>query len=113
MRVNLKRFVVLGLLLILPATAFAWGPAGHKIVASIAFRQLGEAGFKLPNGSCFWQVDASKDGQVILATADSQGKAWWECLRLAGVVECEGGYSAKTGGMLLCRSPRSVTAPTK
>lgn len=40
MRVNLKRFVVLGLLLILPATAFAWGPAGHKIVASIAFRQL-------------------------------------------------------------------------
>ncbi len=74
---------------------------------------VGEAGFKLPNGSCYWQVDASKDGQVILATADSQGKAWWECLRLAGVVECEGGYSAKTGGMLLCRSPRSVTAPTK
>ncbi|MEI8374167.1 MAG: hypothetical protein WCJ35_15190 [Planctomycetota bacterium] len=53
---------------------------------------VGEAGFKLPNGSRYWQVDASKDGQVILATADSQGKAWWECLRLAGVVQYDTEY---------------------
>ena len=48
---------------------------------------VGEAGFKLPNGSRYWQVDAMKDEQVILAMADSQAKAWWECLRLAGVVQ--------------------------
>lgn len=52
---------------------------------------IGEAGFKLPNGSRYWQVDAAKDGQVVVATADSQGKAWWECLRLAGVVQRDAG----------------------
>jgi hypothetical protein len=51
----------------------------------------GEAAFQMPNGSAYWQVDAAKDGQVVLATADSQGKAWWECLRLAGVVEWDAG----------------------
>ena len=58
----------------------------HNLLHRLCW-SVGEAGFKLPNGSRYWQVDASKEGQVILATADSQGKAWWECLRLAGVVD--------------------------
>lgn len=41
-----RRWIVLFLILLIATPAFAWGPAGHKIIASIAFRQLskGEQG---------------------------------------------------------------------
>ena len=48
---------------------------------------MGEAGFELSDGTRYWQVDAAKDGQVVIATADSQAQAWWECCRLGGVVQ--------------------------
>jgi hypothetical protein len=38
---------------------------------------VGEARFKMPNGIRYWQVDPSRDGQVIVATAYSQAMAWW------------------------------------
>jgi hypothetical protein len=40
---TMKRLIVLGILIaasLVGSRLFAWGPAGHKIVASIAFRQL-------------------------------------------------------------------------
>jgi len=64
-----------------PAIDFA-----HRLLHRLGW-SVGEAGFKLPNGSCCWQVDVAKDGRVIIASADSQATAWWECCRMAGVVE--------------------------
>lgn len=58
----------------------------HRLLHRLGW-SVGEAGFKQPSGSCRWQVEATRDEQVIIATADSQAKAWWECCRLAGVVE--------------------------
>ena len=58
----------------------------HRLLHLLGW-SVGEAGFKLPDGSCYSQVDAAKDGQVLIATADSQAMAWWECCRLAGVVQ--------------------------
>ena len=52
---------------------------------------VGEACFTLPNGSCYWQVDATRGGHLIVVTADSQAEAWWECCRQAGVVQRDGG----------------------
>jgi hypothetical protein len=36
---------------------------------------VGEARFKLPSGPRSWQVDASRDGQMIIASAYSQAMA--------------------------------------
>jgi len=58
----------------------------HRLLHRLGW-SVGEAGFKLPNFARYWQVDAARDGHVIIATADSQAMAWWECCRLAGVVE--------------------------
>jgi hypothetical protein len=52
---------------------------------------VGEARFKRPDGSHYWQVDASREGQLIIASAHSQALAWWECCRMAGVVERDDG----------------------
>lgn len=40
MRASLSRLIACVLLFIQPAATFGWGPAGHRIVASIAFGQL-------------------------------------------------------------------------
>jgi hypothetical protein len=40
MRASIRRLAVIVLFISAPSASFAWGPAGHKIVASIAFRQL-------------------------------------------------------------------------
>ena len=58
----------------------------HRLLHRLGW-SVGEAAFKRPNGSCFWQVDAKRNGHVIVVTADSQAKAWWECCRQAGVVQ--------------------------
>lgn len=58
----------------------------HRLLHRLGW-SVGEARFKQPDGSRYWQVDASRDGHVIVATADSQAMAWWECLRLAGLVQ--------------------------
>jgi hypothetical protein len=58
----------------------------HRLLHRLGW-SVGEDGFRLPNGSRYWQVDAAKDGQVVIATADSQARAWWECCRHAGVVQ--------------------------
>jgi hypothetical protein len=58
----------------------------HRLLHALGW-SVGETAFKLPGGSRHWQVDASRDGQVIIATAHSQAKAWWECCRMAGAVE--------------------------
>jgi hypothetical protein len=44
----------------------------------------GEAAFSRPNGSGFCQVDASRDGQVIVAAGATQSEAWVPALRMAG-----------------------------
>jgi len=58
----------------------------HRLLHHFGW-SVGEAVFKLPDGNHYWQVDASRNGHVIIATANSQAKAWWECCRMAGVVE--------------------------
>jgi hypothetical protein len=58
----------------------------HRLLHRLGW-SVGEARFKLPNGSRYWQVDASRDGRVIVAPANSQAIAWWGHCRLAGVVE--------------------------
>jgi len=62
-------------------------PAAAIDLAHRLLHRLGwsvcEARFKLPNGSRYWQVDALRDGQVVIASAYSQAMAWWECCRLA------------------------------
>ena len=58
----------------------------HRLLHRLGW-SVGEARFQLPSGSRYWQVDASRDGQVIIATAYSQAMAWWECCRMAGVVQ--------------------------
>jgi len=47
----------------------------HRLLHRLGW-SVGEVRFQLPNGSRYWQVDASRDGQVIIATADSQAMAW-------------------------------------
>jgi hypothetical protein len=69
-----------------PATAI---DLAHRLLHHFGW-SVGETAFRLPNGSGYWQVDASRDGQVIIASAHSQAKAWWECCRMAGVVEQNG-----------------------
>lgn len=64
-----------------PATDLA-----HRLLHRLGW-SVGEARFKRSDGSHYWQVDASRDGHVIVATADSQALAWWECCRMAGVVQ--------------------------
>jgi hypothetical protein len=58
----------------------------HRLLHLLGW-SVGEAGFERPDGSRYWMVDAKRDGQVIVATADSQAMAWWECCRQAGVVQ--------------------------
>ena len=53
---------------------------------------VGEGRFKLPDGSRYWQVDASRNGQVVIASADTQAMAWWEFCRMAGEVQKDGQY---------------------
>jgi hypothetical protein len=50
---------------------------------------VGEASFVAPDGSRYWQIDASRtsDGQTILARAPSQTGAWTAACRMAGKVE--------------------------
>jgi hypothetical protein len=48
---------------------------------------VGEAAFRRPDGSRFWQVDCSRDDHTILATAPTQHNAWMLALKTAGVVE--------------------------
>jgi hypothetical protein len=62
----------------------------HRLLHRLGW-SVGETRFELPNRSRYWQVDASRDGQVIIASAYSQAMAWWECCRLAGVVERDSG----------------------
>ena len=62
----------------------------HRLLHRLGW-SVGEAGFKRPDGSRYWIVDAKRDGQVIIATADSRAKACWECCRQAGVVQRDGG----------------------
>jgi len=62
----------------------------HRLLHRLGW-SVGEARFKLPNGSRYWQVDASRDGQVVIASAYSQALAWWECCRLAGIVQRDDG----------------------
>jgi len=54
----------------------------HRLLHLLGW-SVGEAGFKLPNGSRYWQVDAAKEGQVIIATTHSQPMACfrrcWPC----------------------------------
>jgi hypothetical protein len=51
---------------------------------------VGEASFRRPDGSGYWQVDASRDGQVILAADPAQGEAWSLALRMAGNLQRAG-----------------------
>jgi hypothetical protein len=57
----------------------------HRLLHRLGW-SVGEARFQMPDGSRYWQVDASREEQVVIATAHSQAKAWWECCRMAGVV---------------------------
>ncbi len=68
-----------------PAAAIA---LSHRLLHHFGW-SVGETAFRLPNGSRFWQVDATRDGQVVIAAAHSQAMAWRECCRMAGVVERE------------------------
>jgi hypothetical protein len=61
----------------------------HRLLHRFGW-SAGEARFQRPDGSRYWQVDACRDGQVVIATAHLQAMAWWECCRLAGVVERDG-----------------------
>ncbi len=47
----------------------------------------GETSWRYPDGSGFWQVDASRDDEVVIARAATQTEAWAEALRMAGVVQ--------------------------
>jgi len=62
----------------------------HRLLFRLGW-SVGEACFQLPSGSRYWQVDASRDGQVIIASAESQAMAWRECLRMVGLVQRDGG----------------------
>lgn len=47
----------------------------------------GETRWIASNRAMFWQVDAMRDDQTIIARASGQTEAWCEALRLAGVVQ--------------------------
>ena len=57
----------------------------HRLLYLLGW-SVGETGFKRPDSSHYWLVDAKRDGQVIIATADSQAMAWWECWQQAQAV---------------------------
>jgi hypothetical protein len=61
----------------------------HRLLHRLGW-SVGEARFKLPNGSRYWQVDAARDGHVIIASAYSQAMAWRECCRMARVIQRDG-----------------------
>ena len=52
----------------------------HRLLHHLGW-SVGEARFQMPNGSRYWQVDAARAEQIIIATACSQAMAWWECCR--------------------------------
>jgi hypothetical protein len=58
----------------------------HRLLHHLGW-SVGEARFRRPDGTHYWQVDASRDGHTIMASAASQAMAWWECCRMAGKVE--------------------------
>ena len=58
-----------------PATAI---DLAHRPLHLLGW-SVGEARFRIPDRSCHWQVNPAKEGQVIIATADSQAMAWWAC----------------------------------
>ncbi len=61
----------------------------HRLLHRLGWSS-GESRFQMPGGMRFWQVDAARDGNLIVATARTQAEAWWECCRLAGVVQRDG-----------------------
>ena len=50
---------------------------------------VGETSWRRPDGSGYWQVDASDGEHTILATGDTQRQAWQLACRMVGRVVCE------------------------
>jgi len=47
---------------------------------------VGEAPLQGPDGSTFWQIDATRQGHTILAWGRTKDEAWLAACRLAGRV---------------------------
>ena len=55
----------------------------HRLLHMMGF-SVGEVAFDLPDGRREWQVDASRDGQTVLAKALTQQAAWESVTRMVG-----------------------------
>jgi len=50
----------------------------------------GETCWRYPDGSGYWQVDASRGGHTILASGATQTQAWQLAVRMAGRLVAHG-----------------------
>ena len=55
----------------------------HRLLHLLGW-STGEAAFRRPDGSRYWQVDCAREDQVILATGPTQRSAWALAVRLVG-----------------------------
>ncbi len=55
----------------------------HKLLHLLGW-SAAETAWRYPDGSGYWQVDASRGEQVILARGQTQGQAWASAVRMVG-----------------------------
>jgi hypothetical protein len=73
----------------------------HRLLHVLGW-STGETAFRQPDGAGYWQVDAGRDGQIVLATAATQGVAWALAVRMVGsgirIKLTDGGWAPPGGG---------------
>jgi len=55
----------------------------HRLLHMLGW-STGETAFRRPAGFGYRQIDASRDGQIVLATGSTQSEAWALAVRMVG-----------------------------